>query len=339
MSQNSFSRTLIIGLGLIGGSFAKALRQNNINQKIYAYDLDNDALENAIKSQVIDDFVMLEDDLSSFDLIVLATPIAVYTKIAKILKTKISPQATVIDLGSVKNLAIKKTFGANFIPCHPIAGSEKTGFNNSDHALFSEKKFIICPENCDKEKVEQIADLARKIRSQVEFLDAKKHDEIYALVSHLPQFLSFLTADFSPKNITDKFFLNAFRLDNSDPEMWGDIFKLNEDNLEKFYLEFFDNLEKNVKLTKITPISSDTFFPESEEFFEKSFAAIFFRALIAKSYLEIVDLEKYQNYAGSGFRDFTSIVSILNYDSAKLANLLQKEQKQIQKLFHKLTNN
>ncbi len=346
LSNYSFKKTLIIGLGLIGGSFAKAIRVNNISNEIYAFDVDPDSLEQAIKSNVINDFMMLEDDLSTFDLIVFATPIAFYDKIAKQIKGKISPNAVIIDLGSVKNLTIKKTFNTQFIPCHPIAGSEKTGFANSTENLFQNKKFIICQENCNKDSVHKIADLATKIGSQVEFLEAKKHDEIYALVSHLPQFLSFLTADFSPKNIHDESLQKAFRLDKSAPEMWSDIFKLNENNLEKFYLEFFDNLEENIKkLPAITTtqtsinISPETNLEALLKFDKIQLSAILFRALIAKSYLEIDDIEKYKNYAGSGFQDFTSIVSVLNCDQTQLSDLLQNNLKQIRQLFDKLTTN
>ncbi len=345
MSEKTFNKTLIIGLGLIGGSFAKTLRQHNISNKIYAFDLDPDTLENAIKSGTIDDFTMLDDNISDFDFIVLATPLSAYKIIAEKLKNRTAPNAVIIDLGSVKNVTIKKTLGLNFIPCHPIAGLEKGGFANSDAKLFIGKKFIICPENCDKNAVEKVATIVKKIAAEVEFLDAKKHDEIYALVSHLPQFLSFLTKDFSPKKISDEFFKSAFRLDNSDPEIWGDIFKLNEKNLEKFYLKFFDNLEQNIE--KISSKSSDSELIQNlisiadkstpattTQQFTENFAAIFFRALVVKSYLDIPEIKTCQHYVGSGFRDFTSILNIINFDREKLSELIAKNRPQIIKFFN-----
>lgn len=341
MSAEIFKKTLIIGLGLIGGSFAKALRHNQISSEIYACDLDPDSLEQAIKSSVIDDFVMLDDDLKSFDFIVLATPLSTYETIAKKLRDQAAPNAVIIDLGSVKNLTIKKKLGENFIPCHPIAGSEKTGFANSDAELFHDKKFIICPENCNQTSVKKIAQIAEQIGSKTEFLDSKKHDEIYALVSHLPQFLSFLTADFSPKKITGEFFTKSFRLNDSDPKIWSDIFKLNEKNLEKFYLKFFDNIEKNIAnllRTKTESLEIDNSLTQEEQkFLEENFAAVLFRALVVQAYLEISEIQNFQNYGGSGFRDFTAVVRIFNSNHKKLAELTKQHHPQILKLFQKLT--
>lgn len=334
MSVQTFSKTLVIGLGLIGGSFAKALRQHKISEKIYAYDLDPDALEAAMKSGVIDDFVMLDDELSDFDFIVLASPLSTYEKLIAALKNKIAKDAVIIDLGSIKNLTIKKKLGANFIPCHPIAGSDKTGFENSDAALFTAKKFIICPENCDEKSLKKVVEVAKEISSEVEFLEAKKHDEIYALVSHLPQFLSFLTKDFSPKKLTNEFLKTAFRLDNSNPEIWNDIFKLNENNLEKFYLEFFDNLEKNIKTPNHSPLTTYDLPLTTHDLLDPN---ILFRVLVVKSYLEIKQIESYKNYAGSGFRDFTSIIAVLNSDPEKLSKLFAQHRSQILKFFDSIS--
>ncbi len=337
MSEKNFQKTLIIGLGLIGGSFAKALRQHKISERIYAYDLNPESLEAAIKSKIIDDFVMLDEDLSDFDFIVFATPLSTYEKIAKEIVKKISSNIVIIDLGSIKQINLKKLFKSNFIPCHPIAGSEKVGFENSDAQLFSEKKFIICPENCDEKSLKKVSELVKIIGAIPEFLEAKKHDEIYALVSHLPQFLSFLTKDFSPKKISNDFFKTAFRLDNSDAEMWSDIFKLNEKNLEKFYFEFFDNLEENIKSLPSFEWRRSEKMPNNLADLESNFAAIFFRALVVKSYLEISQIANFQNYAGTGFRDFTSIVAVLNYDPQILQKLIEKNRSQILKFFNSLS--
>lgn len=339
LSEKILKNCLIIGLGLIGGSFAKALRAYQISERICAHDLDLETLEQAIKSGAIDDFVMLDEDLSNFDFIVLASPLATYDKIAADIKNKIAKDAVVIDLGSVKEIAAKKKLGLNFIPCHPIAGSDKTGFENSSAEIFAEKKFIICPENCNETAVKKVTKIVEKIGAETEFLAAKKHDEIYALVSHLPQFLSFLTKDFSPKKITDPFFQTAFRLDNSSAEIWSDIFKLNEKNLEKFYLEFFDNLEKNIKSPDHLPLTTYRLPLTTYHSFEENFTAIFFRTLVVKSYLEISKIKTYESYAGSGFRDFTSIVAVLNFDQEKLAKILEKDRKKIAKLFEQLTTN
>ena len=350
MSTKKFNKTLIIGLGLIGGSFARTCKINNISEAIYAFDLDSESIALAVESHIIDGFITLDENLFDFDFIILATPLATYKDIIKKIAPKISDQTILIDLGSVKEVEIKtkilpQNLRENFIPCHPIAGSEKTGFENASDDLFFGKKFIICPENTNESALLKIENLVKKIGGEVEFLEAKKHNEIYALVSHLPQFLSFLTAEFSPKNITDDFFKNAFRLNNSSPEIWGEIFKLNEENIEKFYLEFFDNLEEFVKQfeqKKFLEILQDMEFAKKEKiefdekFLEENFSSIFFRLIIVASYLNISDIENFQSFAGSGFKDFTSITTILNLEENKLIYLMTKNQKKILKLFESL---
>lgn len=354
----SFKKTLIIGLGLIGGSLAKAIRNYRLSSEIFAFDLNSEAVELAKKQGTIDGFFPLEDSLSGFDFIVLASPISTYKEIFKKLLGKISVDALIIDLGSVKNLKIKN-LPKNFVPCHPIAGSEKAGFENSQENLFLNKKFVICAENCLPESIKKIENLVEKIGAKPDFIDAKQHDEIYALVSHLPQFLSFLTAEFSPKNLENEFLKTAFRLDNSNPEIWSEIFKFNEKNLEKFYLKFFENLQtissSLILPSKIEDLLNQDLRPflerssvllhktkyddsdfKDEEFFEKfikpHFPTIFFRLLLVLSYLQIPEIKTFQGYAGSGFRDFTSIVEILNFNPKKLEELLQKNRQKILKL-------
>ena len=327
----TLQKTLIIGLGLIGGSFAKALKTQEISNKIIACDLDEESLELAKSDNIIDgfftDLTHLMDEIDSFDLIVVATPLSSYKEIlAKISNVK----SLVIDLGSVKNFQFKK-LPQNFIPCHPIAGLENSGFEYSSADLFKNKKFIICKENA------QVTELAEKIGALPENMGSKKHDEIYALVSHLPQFLSFLTGEFSPKEITDELFAKAFRLDNSDPEIWDDVFKMNEENLENFYLEFFDNLEENLSknaeelfeiLTSLKPETTDLA-DSSAVFFDENSAAVLFRLIIAVSYLQIVKIKKFLPYAGSGFADFTSIIFVTNFDKEKTINLIAANKKQL----------
>jgi len=333
-----FKKTLIIGLGLIGGSFAKALRKSNLSKEIFACDFDFETLDYAKNLGVINDgFTDLSfcaEELSSFDLIVVATPLSAYDEIFFELK---KVDSLVIDLGSIKDLDLE-FFPKNFIPCHPIAGSENGGFEHSDEQLFLGKKFIFCKES------KEVVELIKKIGAIPEFLEVKKHDEIYALVSHLPQFLSFLTVEFSPNKIDDESFKNAFRLNNSDPEVWSDIIAMNEENLEKFYDIFFANLEKNINLKFATLLSETAALKKNfssskmidNQFFEENFAQIFFRALVVKSFLEIPEIKTYQNHAGSGFRDFCSIISIFDFDAKKLENLLTKNQGKILKFFKSL---
>lgn len=353
MSKILFPKTLIIGLGLIGGSFARALRQHELSSEIYAFDLDLEAIDFAKSEGVINEgannFAVLEQN---FDLVVIAAPLSAYEEIFAEISENILPKTIVIDLGSLKNFIteiLPQNLQKNFIGCHPIAGSEKNGFEHSDAKLFSGKKFVICPsEKNNPEALKNIEDLAKILGCDVEFIDSKTHDEIYALVSHMPQFLSFLTREFSPKNISNSFFKTAFRLDDSDPEIWSDIFELNDENLEKFYLEFFANLEQEIELIKNNKFEallarSKNESPQTEslndlmvtsQFFSENFTAIFTRAIIVKSYLNLPKVKDFQSYAGNGFKDFASIISILSYDQKILRDLIQKNHKKILKILN-----
>lgn len=345
MSKITLNNTLIIGLGLIGGSFAKALKKSSSNFKIFANDLDENSLKQAKDLRVIDEIFNLENDFSHFDLIVIATPLSFYKEILEKISKSVKKSTIIIDLGSAKSFITKilpKNLSENFVACHPIAGLEKNGFENSNENLFLNKKFIICNKG---ENANKISDLAIKIGSKPEFLDAKKHDEIYGLTSHLPQFISFLIKEFSPKNIKDDFFQKCFRLDDSAPEIWEDIFKFNQNNLEKFYIELFENFaqiiedleesrgENFIKNLKITskPLDFD------KVFFKENFAAIFFRALMVFSYLKIEKIKDYKELCGQGFKDFTLVANLLNYDEKELNSLLQKNYSKIIKIFNSIS--
>lgn len=351
MSTENFNKILVIGLGLIGGSFARACRKNNASKEIYAFDLDTKSLTLAQKYGVIDGSITnLEKDIAQFDLIALATPLSTYDAILEKILPALSETAIIIELGSVKDIEIKneiltESIKSRFIPCHPIAGSDKTGFDNSDADLFVDKKFIICPEDTDEKALQLIEALATKIGAYPELIDAQDHNEIYALVSHLPQFLSFLSLEYSPKNITDKFFKKAFRLNDSDPDLWDEIFKLNDENMEDFYSDFFDNLADFVEKfeeEKFSEMLKDMDFSKGEQeafdrqFLEDNFAQIFFRLVFAVSYLKVDGLESVKDFAGSGFKDFTSITSILHLGEDILVRLITKNQTKIFKLFESL---
>lgn len=340
MSQKLFNKSLIIGLGLIGGSFAKALKEHNLSDEIYACDKNKNSLTKAKDENIIISDINLRDDLSEFDLIVIATPISSYEEIFKIIKQSINKNSLIIDLGSVKNFNIKN-LPNNFIPCHPIAGSQNDGFDNSDPNLFANKKFFFCQKNIPQ----KLTDLIKNIKADGQYIDAKTHDKIYGLISHLPQFLSFLSKEFSPQNINDDFLDDCFRLDNSNPEIWGDIFNHNADNIEISYLDFFDNLEENFAisstelLAKINnyPIINNIETKSDKIYIEDNFDKIFFRIILVISYLEILDLKKYQEYLGTGFLSFSKIINIAKiFNEDEILQLIAKNQNKITKIFNSL---
>lgn len=349
--MNNSKNILVIGLGLIGGSLAKLLKEK-INCQILAFDLDQESLEEALSSKVIDmitNFEKIYNDKINIDLVIIATPLSTYQEIFNKINNFINDDAKIIDLGSVKNFKFKNT-PKNFTACHPIAGSEKSGYENSDAKIFENCKIIICCEQSNFDPYLQ--ELFDKIGFKIEFISAQKHDEIYALISHLPQFLSFLLLDFSPKEI-EKTYSAAFRLTNSNPKMWQDIFSYNQNYLEKYYNLFFENLSDNIDLiqnnedlnfllTKAQKLHNNfaNFYnndPLNYQFFDDNFELIFFRFLAIISYLEIDDIKKYQQYSGSGFRDFITILKIIEFDHAKITQLTSKNLKKIIKIFNEIS--
>lgn len=350
-SKYLFNNTLIIGLGLIGGSIAKSIRHYNVSKKIFAYDNNFETIEKSKSEKIIDNFIFLDDELNFIDLIVIATPISYYNEILKKIKNKVSLKSIIIDVGSIKDFKIKN-LPSNFLPCHPIAGSDKNGYKNSCSDLFKNKDFIICKENFNDEfdNLSKVIKMIEIIGSKPVFLDAKNHDLIFGLVSHLPQFLSFLTKNFLNTEIDDNFLKKCFRLDNSHPDIWVDIFEKNKNNLEKFYQEFFINLQKIIfdlenknwpevknnilKNTIVSDISKNIILDNMNvKFFTQNFTPIFFRFLICISYLNIKDLQKYLKYSGSGFADFSSISCIVKYESKILDVLIKKNINKIKDLF------
>lgn len=345
------NKILIIGLGLIGGSFAKAIKKSLPDVKISGFDVDIDTIELAKNDKIIEDYYSLEDSLEDFDLVVVASPLETYEEIFEQISQNDFTKTIIIDLGSVKEFIkadLPRDLKDHFVACHPIAGSDKDGYENSDADLFQNKKFIICQDK-DSKNAKIISDLVKKIGANVEFIDAETHDEIYALVSHLPQFLSFLTKEYSPKNLENNFLKNAFRLDNSPGEIWEDIFEINEKNLEKFYLEFFDYLEKFVTLLKnyeldkliselkINKSTSNAKINESE-INKSDLDKILFRVLIVASFLKIKKIESLKTYAGTGFKDFTSMINLLELDNKFLLEGFKNNKKEILNLIQKISN-
>jgi prephenate dehydrogenase len=351
MNNIIFNKILIIGLGLIGGSIAKTIKKNKLSNKVFGFDEDFSTIESAKKQGIIDDFRIIDDEIKECDLIIIASPLNSYKKIFNDIYSFINEKNLVIDLGSIKDFSsLNLKLPKNFIGCHPIAGKHLSGFENSESDLFENKKFIICKDKNNFSDSQKIENFIKKIVGQngeIEFLDSKKHDKIFALTSHLPQFLSFLTKEFSPKNLDSTFLRNAFRLDDSSPEIWSDIFRINEINLEKYYQEFFDNisdsykslLETNYNSYQQLAINYNLKLPIicDDDLFNNEFPALFFRFLVVINYLKINDLKDCLNYTGSGFADFTSLLAFSQLSLEKIRFFIKKDLTKIKKYFSEIS--
>ena len=189
----------IIGIGLIGGSLAKAIKKTHQFEIVFGYGRDEKRLEKAQKGNVIDQYSAdIGEALDGANMVIIATPVGSYESILKKMKPHISEDMVISDVGSTKvNVieAVKAVFDGvfdNFIPAHPIAGKEKSGFEVSDADLFVNKKVIITPlENNNHESIKILTKMWEEIGAEVDFMTPQSHDDLLGMTSHLPHMLAF----------------------------------------------------------------------------------------------------------------------------------------------------
>lgn len=258
--DDGFKTVSILGVGLIGGSLALALKENKLVNKIIGYGRNEQRLKEALKLGIIDSYTTSLKEASQSELIVLATPAGIFEKIILEMLDYLKKGTIIIDVGSVKENIVNTIepilpLGVSFIGTHPIAGSDKAGFEHSRADLFKKAKVIITPtENTDKSALQKVSNLWLKIGAVVEYMSAEQHDKIYALVSHLPHLICFCmvnTVAELDKNFikyAGSGFKDATRIAKSSPEVWRDIFIMNDKNILHCLETFIKNLEEIKKM-------------------------------------------------------------------------------------------
>ena len=234
-----FNKIALIGVGLIGGSFALSLKKARAVEHVVGLDRHSSSLKAALQLGIIDSFT---DDMASAiadaDLIVIATPVAQTTKILSAIYPSLQSNTIVTDVGSTKAdvvLAARNSLQekvSQFIPAHPIAGREKNGPEAAIDDLYVGKKVVITrlAENADQ-SVELVSQAWRLCGAMIHHLSPKEHDQVFASVSHLPHLLAYaLVDDIAAKPHADRLFQYAAsgfrdftRIAGSSPEMWRDI--------------------------------------------------------------------------------------------------------------------
>lgn len=242
-----FKKVVIFGVGLIGGSFALALRRAGQAAHIVGVGRSPASLERARELGLIDS--VATDPAAAVDgadLILLAAPVAQTEAILSSIAAHLASQAIVTDAGSTKGdvvAAARKALGARigqFVPAHPIAGREQHGPEAALADLYEGKKVVITalPENAAQD-VETVAAAWRACGAVIHRLSPQEHDAVFASVSHLPHVLAFaLVDDIAAKPHADTLFQYAAsgfrdftRIAASSPEMWRDITLANRDAL------------------------------------------------------------------------------------------------------------
>jgi len=238
-------KVCIIGVGLIGSSLAKALKNTDQAKFICGYGRDAARLKKAKELSIIDEyFTEPKEAIINSDIVIIATPVGSYEKVLGEIKPYLKNDTLVTDVGSTKRSVIEaaeKVFGNlpnTFIPAHPIAGKEKSGFEACDGELFVNKKVIITPlENNDDESISRIQNMWEKVGSEVDYMTPESHDELLGMTSHLPHMLAFSLMDYlisqnpSASIYAAGGFKDFSRIASGNAVMWRDICMNNKDEI------------------------------------------------------------------------------------------------------------
>lgn len=252
-----FKKVTIIGVGLVGASFALAMKKNNLCDKITGCGRNLDNLQRAKEKAVIDSFkVAPEEACVGSDFVLFATPVGSFVDIAKKIRNSLSIGTIVTDVGSVKGKLVRDMEalmpeGVFFVGGHPIAGSNHSGIDAASADIFRGAKCVITPtEKTNKTATEKVGSIWKTFGSVVKLINPDEHDRIYASVSHLPHLIAYLIVntvadvDGSYLKFSGQGFMDTTRIASSSPEIWRDICILNKENLLESIEIFKNNLDR-----------------------------------------------------------------------------------------------
>lgn len=242
-----FNQLGVIGCGLMGGSFALALKRGGLVKRVVGYSKSPSTTERAKKLGVID--VAAESALlavSGSDIVLLSVPVAATEATFKAIRHLVEPGVLVMDVGSTKRdvvdaarRVLRERVGA-FVPAHPITGKELAGIQHADAALYSGRQVILTPtERTLTAQLKRAEEVWSALGCRVTSMSPESHDEAFAAVSHLPHLLAFaIINSITGQPQADTFlslagpgFRDFTRIAASDPKIWRDILLSNRDEL------------------------------------------------------------------------------------------------------------
>lgn len=259
MTEVTFKRLALIGIGLIGSSIARAARQHGLADEIVCAARTADSRRVAKELKIVD--AAYDDPVEAVrgaDLVIFCTPVGTYSKLAEQIAPALEQGAIVTDVGSVK-AAVVKAIGphmpdyVDFIPGHPVAGTEKSGPAAGFAELFINRWCILTPTDTARdEAVERLSAFWSAMGSKVETMDAEHHDLVLAITSHIPHLIAYNivgTAD-DLEDVTQseviKYSAGGFRdftrIAASDPTMWRDVFLHNKEAVLEMLGRFTEDL-------------------------------------------------------------------------------------------------
>ena len=233
----------VIGVGLIGGSLAGALKMRGAVGTVVGCGRSVENLETALARGLIDRYTTdLVEAVAAADLVLLATPVGSLADLLPRIVEHLKPGAILTDAGSVKGdvveiaRAVLGSHFSQFVPAHPIAGRERSGAEAADADLFRNHWVVLTPtHDTEPQAVETVRQMWECVEAKVRFMDARAHDQILGMTSHLPHAVAYaLVAQLADLDSSEDYssmtaggFLDITRVASSDPVMWRDIFMHN----------------------------------------------------------------------------------------------------------------
>lgn len=248
----------IIGIGLIGGSLAIALKENGFADRVLGVDASQDNLDKAIRRRLIDEDLPLAQGVEAADIIILAVPVDAMRRMLPDLLTRLKDHQTLIDVGSTKEALLDEVLDhpnrAQLVAAHPMAGTEYSGPEAAVPALFNRKVCVIVDrQDSSPSALEKAEALFSSIPMKLTYLNRKEHDIHCAYVSHISHVASFALAltvlekEKDEQRIFDlasSGFGSTVRLAKSSADMWAPIFRQNRDNVLDVLDEHIEQLSK-----------------------------------------------------------------------------------------------
>ena len=246
----------IVGLGLMGGSFAKVIKKYNLASSVVGYDHNIEHQQQALELDLVEQVVEVEE-LIKCDVIVLCIPVDAIIAFMPVLQNA-KRDATIIDFGSTKKMIvdnIPESLRSSFVPAHPMTGTEKFGPQAAMDGLYEGKTIVLCDlDICDELHRQRALDIFNALAMRIVQMDSTTHDIHACYMSHLPHAISYALANTvmsqeDPQHIISLAaggFKDMSRIAKSSSRMWVDIFRQNRENL----LDSIEIYEEQMKMIK-----------------------------------------------------------------------------------------
>ena len=255
-----FKKVCIIGCGLIGSSIARAIKEQNLSSQIVSSNRSDSVNKKVLQLKIVNDSSSdTKKMVNESDLIIIATPLSSYEEVILKIKNSLKNGSILTDVGSVKENIIdliEKHIPENvsWIPSHPIAGTEESGPDAGFSKLFENRWCILTPSKKSNNKdIKLLENFWKKIGSKVDIMDAKQHDYILSITSHMPHLIAYnivnMTLNVQDKKESEIVKYSAgglrdfTRIAASNPIMWRDVFIQNKKNTSEMIDNFIKSLE------------------------------------------------------------------------------------------------